>query len=136
MDFPRLPLTSDRSLFKSLAVKGADLVSLHLMESETLNKLITKYPMAGSNMVDKVSYHETNQRIYINKEQYFEGIPTEIWNFHIGGYQVCQKWIKDRKGRTLTYDELTHYQKIVVALKETIRLMAEIDALIPQWPLE
>lgn len=135
MDFPRLPLTSDKELFKALTKKGADLVSLHLMESPLLNNFITKYPVAGSNMVDKVSYDESNQRVYINKTQCFEGVPPEVWNFHIGGYQVAHKWLKDRKGRTLTYDELTHYQKIVVALKETIRLMAEIDALIFKWPI-
>ncbi len=136
MDFPRLPLTSDRALFKSLAAKGTELVSLHLMESPLLNNLITKYPVAGSNIVDKVSYDERVGRVYINKEQYFEGVPPEVWNFHIGGYQVCQKWLKDRKGRTLTYDELTHYQKMAVALKETIRRMAKIDELIPGWPVE
>jgi len=136
MDFPRLPLTPDRALFKSLAVKGTELVSLHLMESPLLNNLITKYPVASSNIVDKVSYDERAGRVYINKEQYFEGISPEIWSFHIGGYQVCQKWLKDRKGRTLTYDELNHYQKVVVVLKETIRLMEEIDALIPVWPME
>ena len=135
MDFPRLPLTSDRALFKSLAVKGADLVSLHLMESLLLNNFITKYPVEASNMVDRVSYDESNQRVYINKEQFFEGIPPEVWDFHIGGYQVAQKWLKDRKDRKLTYDELNHYQKVVVALKETIRLMAEIDELIPAWPI-
>lgn len=136
MDFPRLPLTSDRKLFKALAAKGAELVALHLMESPALNNLITRYPVAGDNTVDKVSYDEKNRRVYINKTQYFEGVPPEVWDFHIGGYQVCQKWLKDRKGRTLTYDELTHYQKIIVALKETIRLMAEIDTLIPEWPVE
>jgi predicted helicase len=136
IDFPRLPLTSDKELFKALAEKGADLVSLHLMESPALNNLITKYPVAGSNEVDKISYDDNNQRVYINKTQYFEGVPPEVWNFHIGGYQVCQKWLKDRKGRTLTYDELTHYQKVIVALTETIRLMTEIDELIPRWPLE
>jgi predicted helicase len=136
IDFPRLPLTSDKVLFKALVVKGAELVSLHLMESPTLNNLITKYPVSGSDTVDKVSYDEKNRRVYINKTQYFEGVPPEVWNFHIGGYQVAQKWLKDRKGRTLTYDELTHYQKIVVALKETIRPMAEIDTLIPVWPVE
>jgi len=106
------------------------------MESPALNSLITKYPVTGSNNVDKVTYDDNNQRIYINKTQYFEGVTTEVWNFHIGGYQVCQKWLKDRKNRTLTYDELTHYQKLIVALKETIRLMAEIDKLIPGWPVE
>ena len=70
------------------------------------------------------------------KQQYFEGVSPEVREFHIGGYQVCQKWLKDRKGKTLTYDELTHYQKVIVALKDTIRLMAEIDELIPGWPVE
>ena len=74
-------------------------------------------------------------RVYINKTQYFEGVPKDVWEFHIGGYQVCEKWLKDRKARTLSWDDIQHYQKIVVALKETIRLMAEIDALIPSWPL-
>jgi predicted helicase len=136
IDFPRLPLTSDKELFKSLAAKGDELVSLHLMESPVLNNLITKYPIADSNTVEKVTYDDNSQRVCINKTQYFEGIPLGVWDFHIGGYQVCQKWLKDRKGRTLTYDELTHYQKVIVALKETIRLMAEIDALIPGWPVE
>ena len=136
IDFPRLPLTSDKELLKALAEKGAELVSLHLMESPALNNFITKYTIAGSNTVDKVSYDDNNQRVYINKERYFEGVPLEVWEFHIGGYQVCQKWLKDRKGRTLTYADLTHYQKVIVALKETIRLMAEIDELIPGWPVE
>ncbi len=136
IDFPRLPLTSDKELFKTLAEKGAELVSLHLMESPVLNKPITKYPIIGSNTVDKVSYDDNNQRVYVNKTQYFEGVPSEVWEFHIGGYQVCQKWLKDRKGRTLAYDELTHYQKVIVALKETIRLMTEIDECIRRWPVE
>jgi REP element-mobilizing transposase RayT len=68
--------------------------------------------------------------------QYFEGVPPEAWNFHIGGYQVCEKWLKDRRGRTLTYDDLEHYCKVVTALSETIHLMAEIDAAIPKWPIE
>jgi hypothetical protein len=106
------------------------------MEAPLLNKLITRYPIDGSNTVEKVSYDDSSQRVFINKTQYFEGVPLEVWNFQIGGYQVCHKWLKDRKGRTLTYDELTHYQKIVVAFKETIRLMAEIDELIPGWPVE
>jgi len=135
IDFPRLPLTSDKELFKALAAKGAELVSLHLMESPMLNKTTTRFPIVGSSTVENVHYDEDNQRVYINKTQYFEGVSPEVWAFHIGGYQVCQKWLKDRKGRTLTYDELTHYQKIIVALKETIRLMTEIDSLIPQWPL-
>ena len=135
MDFPRLPITSDRGLFKALAEKGSELVSLHLMESPVLTKLITGYPVIGSNAVDRVSYDDNDQRVYINKTQYFEGVPPDVWEFHIGGYQVAEKWLKDRKGRTLTYDELTHYQKVMVALRETMRLMEEIDDLIPGWPM-
>ncbi len=136
IDFLRLPLTSDKGLFKALAEKGTELVSLHLMESPTLNTLITKYPVTGSNDVEKIIYDEKTQRIYINKTQYFEGVSPEVWEFQIGGYQVCQKWLKDRKGRKIGVDDSTHYQKIVVALKETIRLMAEIDEIIPGWPVE
>ena len=136
IDFPRLPLTSDKALFKALAEKGAEMVALHLMESPALETRITTYPVKGSNEVEKVTYDEKTRRVYINKEQYFEGVPPEVWEFHVGGYQVCQKWLKDRKGRKLTIDEARHYQKIVVALKGTIRLMEEIDQVIPGWPVE
>ena len=145
IDFPRLPLTSNLKLFKNLAQKGETLVALHLMESPTLNNLITSFPITGSNEVEKVHYTEPRQpetgkkfpgRVFINKTQYFEGIDPEVWEFQIGGYQVLEKWLKDRKGRKLSFDDLLHYQKIVVALKETMRLMKEIDDLIPSWPIK
>ncbi len=136
IDFPRLPLTTDKGLFKILAEKGSELVALHLMESPLLNKPITKFEVGGTDTVEKVAYDEKPQRVYINKDQYFDGVPTEVWNFRIGGYQVCEKWLKDRKGRTLGYDDTTHYAKVVLALKETIRLMTEIDAAIPEWPIK
>jgi len=152
IDFPRLPLTSDLGLFRALAGKGEELVALHLMESPTLDHLVTRFMGKGDNQVEKVRYVvETPQvsadlgglgeglaagRVYIDKTQYFEGVEREVWEFHIGGYQVLEKWLKDRKGRTLSHDDITHYGKIVVALKETIRLMAEIDDLIPSWPIE
>jgi len=137
IDFPRLHFTSDKEIFSKLVEKGAELVSLHLMESPVLEQqhVQIKFDVSGSNIVEKVIYNGTAKRAYINKEQYFEGVPPEVWDFHIGGYQVCQKWLKDRKGRKLSYDELTHYQKIVVAIKETIQLMEEIDQLILAWPL-
>jgi len=78
---------------------------------------------------------EERGRVYINKAQYFEGAPREVWAFHVGGYQVCEKWLKDRRGRALSYEDITHYQRVVVALSETIRLMAAIDAAIPAWPM-
>ena len=135
IDFPRLPLTSDLGLFRALAEKGEELVALHLMESPELDHLITRFMGKGDDRVEKVRYAEAG-RAYMNKTQYFEGVEPQVWEFHIGGYQVLEKWLKDRKGRTLSYDDVTHYGKIVVALRETMRLMEEIDEVIPSWPIE
>ncbi|MHB1713236.1 MAG: type ISP restriction/modification enzyme, partial [Acidimicrobiales bacterium] len=137
-DFPRVPLTTNLALFRALAAKGRELIALHLLKNEDapqLNQFATQFPKPGTDMVDKVKYDADKQRVWINDEQYFEGVPAETWNFHIGGYQVCEKWLKDRKGRALSYDDLQHWQRIVVALTETRRLMKEIDALIPAWPV-
>ena len=138
IDFPRLPLTSDLGLFRALAANGAELVALHLLESPKLDDFLTDWPVRGDNVVEKVSHVENGGRVSINKTQYFGGVSKAIWEFHIGGYQVCHKWLKDRKGRKLTYDDTQHYQRIVVALNETIRLMGEIDEVIGQhggWPM-
>jgi hypothetical protein len=138
IDFPRLPLTGNKALFATLVGLGSELVSLHLLESPRLETFITRFPVSGSQIVEEVRYQDTARRVYINSEQYFEGIPPEVWAFTIGGYQVCHKWLKDRKGRTLSFEDLHHYQKIIVSLAETIRLMAEIDAVILAhggWPI-
>ncbi len=142
IDFPRLPLTSDAELFRALCRAGDELVGLHLLERRP--PPITSYPVDGTHEVEQVRYTAPGEagsdagRVWINREQYFEGVPPEVWNFHVGGYQVAQKWLKDRKGRRLTFDDLAHYQNVVVALAETIRLMSEIDAVIDEhggWPL-
>jgi predicted helicase len=137
IDFPRLPLTGSKPLFDRLAALGGELGGIHLLESAKLNDFITQFPAKGDNVVEKVHYADEGKRVWINPSQYFGGVPAAVWSFHIGGYQVCEKWLKDRKGRTLTYEDIQHYQKIVVALFETIRLMAEIDKLIDKqggWP--
>jgi Predicted helicase len=138
IDFPRLPLTSNEQLFKNLAKKGEELVKLHLMESQQLNHLITKYQGEGDNSVTEVTYKPQQQRIYINKTRYFEGIPPEIWGFKIGGYQVLDKWLKDLKKakRSLSFDDILHYQKIVIVLTATLNIMKEIDLIIPEWPID
>ena len=82
-----------------------------------------------------MTYDDETRRVFINKTQYFEDVPPEVWNFHVGGYQVCEKWLKDRKGRALTFDDIQQYQHIVVALAETLRLMTAIDERIPGFPL-
>ena len=140
MDFPRLPLTSNPELFRKLCALGDELVALHLMEKQ--GKKFTGYPIAGDNTVENVRYVEpqceAGGRVWINKTQYFDNVPKEVWEFHVGGYQVLAKWLKDRKGRKLTYDDLSHYQQIVSALAETIRLMKDIDAAINAsggWPI-
>jgi predicted helicase len=137
IDFPRLPLTSSLDLFRALAALGGELVALHLMESPKLDKHITKFTGCKNPEVEKVAH--SDETVWLDKAQTagFRGVPEVVWNFHIGGYQVCEKWLKDRKGRRLSADDLRHYQKIVVALHETIRLMAEIDKTISGhggWP--
>lgn len=140
IDFPRLPLTSDPALFRALCGLGEQLVALHTMEQSAPS--MTAYPVRGDNTVQAVRYTRPGEggenekgRVWINKTQYFEGVPPEVWDFHIGGYQVAEKWLKDRKGRALSYDDLTHYRSVIAALAETIRLMAEIDEAIPGWPV-
>ncbi|MFC2053491.1 type ISP restriction/modification enzyme [Chloroflexota bacterium] len=165
IDFPRLPLTSNIDLFRSLCVLGADLVALHLMEDNyeaaswkqnggispfqhdiTTFSLRSNRTTMGSFSKSKC-YHDG--RVYLDtslgeSSSYFEGVPEDVWNFHVGGYQVLYKWLYDRRGkkgqpgRTLSTDDIDHYQHIVVALKETIRIMDEIDVAIEVhggWPI-
>ena len=134
IDFPRVPLPKSKLLFRKLYKVGEELVKLHLMESQILEdeKKRPKFPVEGSSLVEKgypkyVAHADRPQKgkVYINKDQYFEGVRPEVWEFHIGGYKVCEKWMKDRKERKLSYEDISHYQKIVVALGETIQLMNE-----------
>ena len=137
IDFPRLPLTSDVALFRELCKHGEQLVQLHLLKGIGFKQFITTFPVKGDSQVAArhPQYNEAETRVYINSKQYFEGVPAAVWEFHVGGYQVLQKWLKDRKGRQLSADDIKHYQRIVVALKETITIMNVIDAAIPEWPL-
>lgn len=125
IDFPRVPYPKDAKSFKKLVALGTELRLLHLLESPKVNQFITTYPIAGSDIVEKLVYNKGN--VYINKDQYFGNVPESAWNFYIGGYQPAQKWLKDRKGRTLTNADIEHYQKMIVALVETGRIMEQID---------
>ncbi len=130
IDFPRLPLTSDKTLFQQLAQLGKQLVTIHLMEAEIDSEC--SYPIEGDNRVDKITYKK--HKVYINKTQYFDNVTEAVWQFHIGGYQVAHKWLKDRKGRQLSYDDCNHYLYIIAALQQTIQLMEEIDTTFPEFP--
>lgn len=125
IDFPRVPYPRDPATFWQLVALGGELREIHLLESPRVSEFITGFPAGGDNVVEKPEYK--NGSVYFNNTQYFENVPQIAWNFYIGGYQPAQKWLKDRKGRTLSFDDINHYQKIIVALTETDRLMKEID---------
>ncbi len=127
-DFPRVPLPPDKATFDALAQLGGALIDLHLLRDPALNTPSCKYPVGGDHRVKRVEYDEKAQRVWINGEQYFEPVPPEVWAYRVGGYQVCHKWLDDRKGATLPYDERLTYQRIVTALERTLALQAQIDA--------
>jgi predicted helicase len=125
IDFPRVPYPINVDTFWNLVKLGGELRQIHLLESPVVNKFITTYLINGSNEVLKLNYEDG--KVWINVDQYFDHVPNVAWEFYIGGYQPAQKWLKDRKGRVLSYEDIQHYQKIIVALAETDRLMKEID---------
>jgi len=126
IDFPRVPLTANYNLFKQMGDLGKELVDLHLLKSLVLDPPVAKYQGSGDNdRVEKITYKEDEQRICINNDKYFEGIAPEVWNYHIGGYQVLYKYLKDRKGRIM--DDALRYCRIVTALSKTIKIQEDID---------
>lgn len=136
IDFPRVPYPKDKNRFWELVKLGGEIRQLHLLESQKVENYITSYPIGGDNKVTRkltktnIGYEqidETKGKVWINDEQYFDNVPLVAWEFHIGGYQPAQKWLKDRKERTLEFEDILHYQKIIVALYETDRLMKQID---------
>lgn len=124
IDFPRIPYPTDWEKFRDLVEKGKELRHLHLMEDLPHSTGIS-FPVSGTMQVDY--YRWEQNRVYINSEQYFEGVSESAWNFYIGGYQPAQKWLKDRKGMTLSFEDVRHYQHIIYVLQQTERIMQEID---------
>ncbi|WP_047445214.1 type ISP restriction/modification enzyme [Alistipes sp. ZOR0009] len=147
IDFPRVPYPKDAATFWQLVALGGDLRQIHLLESPKVEQYITQYPVGGSNEVEKIRfemYYYSNSipnengeieypdylgAVYINETQHFKDVPSSAWNFYIGGYQPAQKWLKDRRGRQLEFEDILHYQKIIVALTETDRIMKLIDGI-------
>ncbi len=150
IDFPRVPYPNDKDTFKKLVALGSELRSLHLLESPKVNQYITSYPIEGTDTIEKIEFKKANDstssfpkstydslipklrfgNVYINNTQYFGSVPEIAWNFYIGGYRPAQKWLKDRKGRTLTNSDIEHYQRIIVSLSETSRIMELINNII------
>jgi type I restriction-modification system DNA methylase subunit len=123
IDFPRIPFVKDYETFQKLSEIGKELVDLHLMKNRL--QTTTKFDVEGSNVVKNVKYKEG--KVYINKGQYFDGVPEDVWSFYIGGYQVLDKWLKSRKNRELTSGEIEHFMQVVEVIKETITIMERID---------
>ncbi|MCK9256381.1 MAG: DNA methyltransferase, partial [Bacteroidales bacterium] len=115
----------NQDTFWQLVKLRGEIRQIRLLESAVVEKYITQYSLDGDNVVSKLKYE--NGKVYINEIQYFDNVPQVAWEFYIGGYQPAQKWLKDRKDRKLEFEDILHYQKIIVALSETDRLMKEID---------
>jgi len=139
IDFPRLPYPTNPDTFWTLVGFGGELRKIHLLESPAVEEFITSYPQGGDNTITRKltkrspGFELTDEengigRVWINDEQYFDQVPKKAFEFYIGGYQPAEKWLKDRRDRTLSYEDILHYQKIIKALMETDRLMQEIDA--------
>lgn len=126
-DFPRAPYPKNEKQFQQLVKLGKKLRGLHLFESPELNKFITTFPESGSDTIEKKYPKYENQKVYINENQYFGDVPEIAWNFYVGGYQPAQKWLKDRKNKKLNNEDIEHYQKIIIALTETDKIMKKID---------
>lgn len=124
-NFPRIPLPPSKDFFNKISSLGTELRSIHLLESPKLNEYITTYPMEGDNYIKRIEYK--SDKILINDEQYFGDVPESIWTLLFGGFYPAQKWLQDRIGRELMNEDIQHYQKIIVALAETDRIMKEID---------
>lgn len=136
IDFPHVPAPQDREKFNQLIKLGKELRQIHLLEHPIVENYITQYPEDGDNVITRkltknnIGYEaitETHGKVWINDNQYFDNVPLIAWEFYIGGYQPAQKWLKDRKDRELSFEDILHYQKIIVALSETDRIMKEID---------
>jgi len=125
IDFPRIPYPNRKETFWRLVELGARLRQVHLLDPVIIDRLITEYPIDGSNEVSQISF--SDGKVFINDTQYFGNVPEASWRFYIGGYQPAQKWLKDRKGRTLDFEDILHYQKIISALFLTHKIMQEID---------
>ncbi|MDP2682540.1 MAG: type ISP restriction/modification enzyme [Deltaproteobacteria bacterium] len=125
IDFPRVPFTSDYKLFVKMGQYGEKLVKLHLLKSSELDKPVARFQGNGTNKIEKLGYEKG--KLYINNDQYFEGIAPEVYEYQVGGYQVCEKWLKDRKGKSLSLDDIKHYCMVATSIQKTIETHKVID---------
>ena len=133
-DYPRIPLPQDIEQFRTLTALGQQLIDLHLLKNasrpqvaptERRERVVHRFEGEGDGIVSRLRYED--ERVWINATQCFTNVPAEVWEYEIGSYQVCEKWLKDRRGEALRYDEVRQYRSILVAVAETLRVMDEID---------
>lgn len=130
VDFPRVPYPDSAEIFDKISEKGAELINLHLMKESDRWPITVTFPESGDNIIEEYSFKDIDGgRVQINKTQYLGNVSTLAWNAFIGGYQPAQKWLKDRKGRVLNFQDILHYGRILYALEQTDRIMKEIDSL-------
>ena len=127
-DFPRIPYPKDEAQFKAISEIGRSLIDTHLMRDAApgLSETRARFPKMGDNVVEKVVFDAG--RVFINDEQYFDNVPQEAWDLPIGGYRPAEKWLKDRKGRNLSQEDIDHYQRIIIALVKTRELMDKLGS--------
>lgn len=133
-DFPKVPFPplEGHRVFYQLSALGEQLADLHLLRAKTLDNPPSKYEGQGNDKVEKRDYREKMRILYINDRQYFDKILPEVWNYRIGGYQVLDKWLKDRTGHALSLDDQLHFRKITTTLGQTIDLQKRIDKFYPK----
>ncbi|OQA93935.1 MAG: N-6 DNA Methylase [Microgenomates group bacterium ADurb.Bin219] len=132
IDFPKVPFTKDYTLFRKVSNIGKELADLHLLNSPLLNNPATKFEGGDGEFVKKWHYDSKLKRIYINEKQFFTNVAPEVWDYFIGGYQVLDKWLKDRKDKSLSSEEINHYIKVIEALKHTLEIQTNIDKIYPE----
>jgi predicted helicase len=133
--FPRIPLTPDKELFIKISSIGKELIELHLLSSRKIGQSMAGFPDIGNDIVEKVLYDSKNFRVMINDKQYFSKVEPDVWKYEVGGYRVCERWLRERNGRKLNSDDQTVFMRMIGSIKETLKLQQELDALFPQIEL-
>ena len=138
IDFPHIPLTTNRALFQKLTSLGEQLTEAHLFQDGDMS-FLPDFPEGGNSQVEEIRWSEVDRRVWINSTQYFAPIPREVWEFRVGGHCPAEKWLTDRESRILTFDDIQHYRRICGALDKTVKIMEDIDNTIAEyggWPLK
>ena len=127
--FPKIPFTRDYQLFNQVSKLGEELINLHLLKSPALTKTTSRFKGGNGDFIKRVNYDAKQKRIYTNEKQYFTNIEPEVLNYYIGGYQVLNNWLKDRKNRNLSSEEINHFIRVIESIRKTIGIQKEIDKL-------